>query len=75
MESNRLRRATVGVLAAVCLAAGYLASTAEAGATKVQAIEGITEYKLDNGLHGVAVSRRLEADGHGQPDGARRLAP
>ena len=50
MESNRLRRATVGVLAAVCLAAGYLASPAEAGATKVQSIEGITEYQLDNGL-------------------------
>ena len=35
-------------------------------------MEGITEYRLANGLHGAAVPRRVEADDHGQRHVPRR---
>ncbi len=50
MECSRVRLTTYGVLAVVCLSLAVAATAAHAAATKVQTIEGITEYRLDNGL-------------------------
>ncbi len=50
MECIRVRLTTLRVSATLCLALAIMAPTAAASATKVQTIEGITEYRLDNGL-------------------------
>ena len=64
---------------AIAAVTAMLYLTSQAGAQtppprKVASVEGITEYRLDNGLQVLLFPDSVASQGHRQPDGLRRLA-